>query len=177
MTTLSKAIKQAMSQSPKPTGCTVVSSADSKNYLRLVQGEEELTLPLRHNSTADRAFILATWVKSYLPTLRKWLGTAASLEEEVQQAETLWEQTVICGSESDDFTVHAWACGSPGVLHYVYVPPELRRKGIASALIRHVCGHTFQYGRPWPYKKGPTGGTYNPYLLGRCNPDKPKGSS
>lgn len=152
-----------------PTACTVISSAGSKNYLRLVDGEAEpVTLPLTQAGPQHRNFILSTWVKSYLPFLRKWLGpNSEGPQSEAAQAETLWERTLVCGAENDEFTVHAWVCGEPGILHYVYVPPELRGKGIAGALIRHQCGHTFQYGRPWPLRKAPTGGTYNPYLLGR----------
>lgn len=156
--------------SGKPlTSCTVVSSPGQKNYLRLVDGEAEpVTLPLTQAGLQHRSFILSTWVKSYQPVLRKWLPhLPSSAELEGSQAETLWEQTFIVTSENDDFTIHAWACGGPGTLHYVYVPPDLRGKGIARALIRHVCGHTFSYGRPWPYKKAPSGGTYNPYILGR----------
>lgn len=154
------------------TSCTVISYGDSENgtdkaYLRIVDGEAEpVTLPLTQAGLQHRNFILATWVKSFQPLLRKWLGDANLLSQESAQAETLWEQTWIVTSE-DGFTVHAWVAGVPGVLHYVYVPPDLRGKGIARALIRHVCGHTFQYGRPWPFKKAPSGGTYNPYLLGR----------
>ena len=37
-------------------------------------------------------------------------------------------------------TVHAWACGDLGMLHYVYVPPELRRKGLARRLITALLG-------------------------------------
>ena len=152
----------------KPTtGCTVVSSADSKNYLRLVQDGEELTLPVIQAGLTHRSFILATWVKSYAPVLRKWLGNAFGTEQEAAQAETLWERTFIVTSPNDEFTVHAWVAGEPGVLHFVYVPPTLRNLGIAGALIRHVCGHTYEYGRPWPYKKEPSGGKYNPYLLGK----------
>ena len=128
---------------------------------------EPVTLPVTKAGQEHRSYILSTWVKSYQPFLRKWLPNldkAAELEGKL--AETHWEQTSIVTSPSDEFTIHAWVAGLPGVLHYVYVPPDLRGKGIARALIRHVCGHTFQYGRPWPFKKAPSGGTYNPYLLG-----------
>lgn len=160
-----------------PTACTVVSSADSKNYLRIVDGEAEpVTLPLTRAGLHHRNYILSTWLKSYIPVIRKWLGKDAPLRYEQEAAETLWEQTWIVTSEEDEFTIHAWVAGVPGVLHYVYVPPDLRGKGIARALIRHACGHTFSYGRPWPYKRNPSGGTYNPYLLGRNHPE-PKGGS
>lgn len=125
---------------------------------------------MRKAKEIHRAFILATWIRSYIPVLRKRFGLAdpdVLSQEEAKQAETLWEQTQIVGSEDDDFTVHAWVCGSPGRLDYVYVPPELRRKGLAGALIKHVCGHTYEYGRPWPFKGNPNGGRYNPYIIGR----------
>ena len=140
-------------------------------YLRLVEEETEVTLPLVKATEAHRNFILSTWVRSYSPFLRKWLGKDTDLQkEEALCSETLWTSTWVVSTNDDPFVVHAWACGSPGLLHYVYVPPELRNKGIASALIEHVCGHTFEYGRPWPHKKAPHGGTYNPYLLGRLQP-------
>lgn len=156
------------------TACTVVSSPGPKNYFRMVAdgGAEEVTLPLTQAGPQHRSYILATWVRSYAPQLRKWLGSVP--EEEGLQAEKLWDQSLVV-TDDDGFTVHAWVCGSPGLLHYVYVPPELRRKGVAEALIKHLCGHTYEYGRPWPYKKEPNGGKYNPYILGRGLPDKPKG--
>lgn len=143
-----------------------------KAYLRVVDGDsDEVTLPLTQAGPQHKSFILATWVKSYQSVLRKWLG-AENLREfsamEAKQAETLWGRTCIVGAPDDDFVVHAWVCGSPGRLDYVYVPPELRGKGVARALIHHVCGYTFEYGRPWPFRKAPSGGTYNPYLLGNA---------
>jgi hypothetical protein len=36
-------------------------------------------------------------------------------------------------------TVHAWICGEPGTLYFVFVPFELRRQGIASAMVKAVC--------------------------------------
>lgn len=41
---------------------------------------------------------------------------------------------------TDERTVHAWACGDGDVLHYVYVPPELRREGLARRAITALFG-------------------------------------
>ena len=40
---------------------------------------------------------------------------------------------------SDGNTVFAWVCGAPGKLFYVYVVPELRLRGVGSALIAEAC--------------------------------------
>lgn len=152
-----------LKESPKTT-CTVIFSEKFNGpSLTLADG---LELPIRGATELDRAFILSTWVKSYSQFLRKWLSPAL-VEEEVRQAEVLWNKATVLGMPDDEFTVLAWVCASAATLHYVYVPPELRNKGIARALIQHACGPTFQHGRPWPFKGKVTGGTYNPYLLGR----------
>ncbi len=153
----------------QPISCTVVSYPDSNGgtiaHLRLGHGEEVLTLPVRKVTQEHRSYVLATWVKSYLPMLRKWLGFKDSGGGEAKQAELHWEDSYVVTSPDDDFTVHAWVNGGPGLLRYVYVPPDLRGKGIARALIAHVCGSPYQYGKPWPFKRPPTHGTYNPYVL------------
>lgn len=134
---------------------------------------EEENLPLIDAGTQHRSFVLATWVKSYTGTLRELSQKpgSVSLEEllksEARTAEGLWEKsrTVVVVSKEDYFTLHGWVCGWYGRLDYVYVPPELRRKKIASALIDFVCGKDYQYARQWPFKGGPPNGKRNPYVL------------
>lgn len=41
---------------------------------------------------------------------------------------------------TDERTVHAWACGEGNILHYVYVPDELRNKGCARRVITELLG-------------------------------------
>lgn len=64
-------------------------------------------------------------------------------------------------------TIQAWACGTLGVCHYVFVGKELRGLGIASALVREVCGpsgwHTHH--KPKELAKAFRGFTFNPYAL------------
>lgn len=50
-------------------------------------------------------------------------------------------------------TVHAWACGEDDALHYVYVPPELRGKGLTRRLITALFGDYADHinvTHPWP---------------------------
>lgn len=52
-------------------------------------------------------------------------------------------------------TVHAWACGQDDVLHYVYVPPEIRGKGFARRLITSLFGaysERIRVTHPWPFE-------------------------
>lgn len=41
---------------------------------------------------------------------------------------------------TDERTVHAWACGDDDLLHYAYVPPELRGEGLARQAITALFG-------------------------------------
>lgn len=51
-------------------------------------------------------------------------------------------------------TVHAWACGDEGMLHYAYVPPELRERGMARELVTALLGdypERVRVTHPWPF--------------------------
>jgi len=64
-------------------------------------------------------------------------------------------------------TVHAWACGEPGILHYVYVARELRRHGIGRALIEAVAGTSgsVTHQVPGEARHAFRGFTYDPFAL------------
>lgn len=135
------------------------------------------TLPVLNAGPAHRSYILSTWVRSYTPTIRKLrigqpgmplldcIDQSVYLKEEPRVAESLWQKTHIVSSD-DGFTIFAWVCGVPGLLWHCYVTPELRTKGVARALIEHVCGPETEYARPWPLERKPKClKKYNPYLL------------
>lgn len=46
--------------------------------------------------------------------------------------------------------------------HYTYVPPDLRRLGLAKAMIEATCGKLVTITSPWPYNM-PSTWRYNPY--------------
>lgn len=51
-------------------------------------------------------------------------------------------------------TVHAWVCGDSAVLHYAYVPPELRERGMARELVTALFdGYParIRTTHPWPF--------------------------
>lgn len=128
------------------------------------------SLPLTLATEEHRAFILATWVRSYAATARKVLNRAVYVQGEPRVAEKLWPKTYVLTSPDDNYTIHAWICcesgagGTPGKLYHVYVIPELRRKGVAGALIRKLVGPKVEYAKPWPYDP-PKSWVLNPYIV------------
>lgn len=125
------------------------------------QGERLLLRPV---TTTDRAFVFATWMRSYRQT-------KSSVEYEqyhrcqVRRVERLWDTAhVVCREQAPE-TIHAWICGGPGLLHYVYVPPALRRRKLARTVITAHCGHLVQTSHEWPFPALPQGWRHNEYLL------------
>ncbi len=89
---------------------------------------------LRAMTPRDRRYVVPTWAcSSRYDGLRK-RGRFALVDRALDDG-----TPVVCLA-SDDLTVHAWACGESGTLHYVYVPPELRGNGLARRVITAVLG-------------------------------------
>lgn len=126
------------------------------------------TLPIRPAGAQHRSFILATWIQSYMGMARKQMLKKTYETEEPKLAEKLWSKALIITPQDEDFTVHGWVCAVGNTLYQCYVPPELRRLGIAGTLIKAACGTEVTIPRPWPFTDPPRGlrFTYNPYKLG-----------
>lgn len=95
-----------------------------------------------------RNFILATLCKSgvlLVPSLKK-MGLSKRLD-------TLAKSSIAAGNglvlSTDGNSIHGYILGKPGVLHYVYVPPDLRGLGLAKEMISMVCGEEFICSLPW----------------------------
>lgn len=132
-------------------------------------------LELRPAGEADRPFIISSWVRSYQPISRKLRvqhqQTRLSVSDEVYLAnhpavaEELWPLTyVLKDPDESSGAVFAYVCGQHTVLHYCYVVPELRRMGVAKAIIESKCGKLLQFSHVWPHSV-PSGWKYNPYLV------------
>jgi hypothetical protein len=125
------------------------------------QGQQLL---LRPATVTDRAFIFATWMRSYREQHRD-VDYEQYHRCQVRRVERLWDRAhIVCREQAAD-TIHAWVCGSPGVLHYVYVPPNLRRKKLAETAVRAVCGHAVAFSHQWPFAPVPRGWKHNEFLL------------
>lgn len=116
----------------------------------------------------DRRFVVSTWVKSFAD-LAPWGNrlTRASHWTVVDRLLDGGARVAVLGSASG--AVHAWACGWDEGIHYAYVPPELRGKGLAKRVIAHLlegypehidCSH------PWPWASRRF--RWNPYPLLHC---------
>jgi GNAT superfamily N-acetyltransferase len=82
----------------------------------------------------DRRFVVPTWA---LGSSYDGLSKAARFD--------LVDEILAAGARcvtlaTDERTVHAWACADDDLLHYVYVPPDLRGFGLAKRVITAVLG-------------------------------------
>ena len=100
----------------------------------------------REMTPRDRAFVVNTWVRSSayrMPMRKRWQHVDAFINGGAR--------VVILGGENG--AVHAWACGEDDVLHYVYVPLDLRGEGLARAVITELLGEyaeRINVTHPWP---------------------------
>lgn len=132
----------------------------------------------------DRRYVVATWAQSFAD--RAPWSQRLVRDRHSSVVDCLLDdgaRVVVLGT--NDGTVHAWACGEGPTLHYVYVPPELRGRGVARRVITALldgypdhadCSH------PWPCRDGAHAPRckdllcrgrgqrfrFNPYALTRC---------
>ena len=100
----------------------------------------------RDMASADRRFVVPTWVRSSRYDLRQ-----AERFKLVDRVLDRGARVVVIGGAGS--TVHAWAAGEDDVLHFVYVPPELRNKGFARRAITALFGQYAEHistSHPWP---------------------------
>lgn len=86
------------------------------------------------------AFVYATWLRSYRRMFTGELGALPWFEAQRRIVTDLMPLVHCMVSPAAPQTIHAWVCGSPGVLHYAYVPRELRGNGIGRDLVKAVAG-------------------------------------
>lgn len=96
----------------------------------------------------DRRYVVPTWAQSArYPRLSK--------AQRFRLVDVVLSRARVSVLASDARTVHAWACSSDDVLHYAYVPPELRGHGLARRAIEHVMGaypDRVVVSHRWPYE-------------------------
>lgn len=101
----------------------------------------------------DRRFIVPTWVRSLAsfqrvaPHGRQWRAADRILDA----SDTC---IMVLASDHAASTIHAWAAATGDLLHYAYVPPELRREGLARRCITAVLGsypESIGITHAWPF--------------------------
>jgi hypothetical protein len=125
------------------------------------------TLLLRSVNDGDRGFIYSTWLYSYRATQHAHKGRWRDAYEAGQRRriDRLWPGVIVACSPEVPVSIHAWVCGKPGRLDYVYVPFELQRKGLARLVVDKVCGPEPEFTHRWPFETVPRGWMFNEYLL------------
>lgn len=92
----------------------------------------------------DAGYIAATWAESSGSQLGDMTGARPRewrelLKDRISRDMRRHRLAVACDVDDED-RIYGWACGSPGVLVYVYVRDTRRRLGIGRALVESVCG-------------------------------------
>jgi len=146
-----------------------------------------------------RAFVLSTWVRSYVDATP--LDKSIVLKSEPRRAEIAFDTGSVWVDTSDGYTVNGWVCGvrgafvsngskyateeeaedhndrycmthsgewRDGLLHWVYVPPELRNLGMGTKLILETVGSNPEVTSQCRKKRSSAHKTSLP--LGRFNP-------
>lgn len=123
-----------------------------------------------------RSFVLSTWVRSVVDSTDVDLAIVHAYEPKVAEANydagNIWVET------SDGYAIHGWVCclkpkdGKPGLVHWVYVPPELRGLGVATKLILETVGVSPEVSKCLKSRKAKSPrksklplGKYNPYRV------------
>lgn len=115
----------------------------------------------REMTERDRRYVVPTWAQSSHYDGHDKRGRFALVDRIIDEG-----ARVVCLAAGT--TVHAWAAGEAGALHYVYVPPELRNKGIARRAVSALFGsypERIRITHPWPRPSSRF--VYSPHLLVR----------
>lgn len=101
----------------------------------------EHRLPLRtrlYDDATDRAFVISSWVRSYEHTLIGGMLGAHYQSRWTEVVRRLLETstTHVATSEADPDVLIGFACvAPPATIHYLFVKPFARRKGVAQLLL------------------------------------------
>lgn len=122
------------------------------------------TFAIRYAVPSDEAYVFGTWLNGYRHAMRH-VEHGAYFAGQRRRIRQLWPDVhVLCRAVAPD-SIYAWVCGRPGVLHYVYILPELQRRGLARALVTEICGEEVDMTHRWPWSKSPRGWRPNEYRL------------
>lgn len=109
----------------------------------------KLTVTLRPMISADRGFIVGTWLRNYARTREAHrvvpeayhAGQTALIDELLDR-----EETILAVNPEKSDQIFGFICGrratltAPGVVHYAYVKDVFRRKGVGRLLVTTLSG-------------------------------------
>lgn len=120
-------------------------------------------LSLVRATNEHRAFIHGTWFRSYWQQSKGKLSHSVFADGEPRLIESCYGLCHVL--TTDGSSIHGWVCGKMGLLHYVYVPTELRGNGFGSKMVLSLTGVGPDYTRENRWIKQKVKGTFNPYRL------------
>lgn len=129
----------------------------------------------------DRPYIISTWVSSYKQIAKKLtynhnsgatkhVGADLIQEAYPRLVERIWKDSYVLRDESGT-ACHGYICGKNlpvHILHYMYLPPELRNIGLSKVMRTYLFG---EFGYPvqvtsfLPWKHWPKDWKFNPYAM------------
>lgn len=127
-----------------------------------------MKLSLRLMRPHERRYVVSTWVQSFA-AVSPWSARLTRSEHWPVVDRILDRDAPVMVLSTEGGAVHGWACGEGGTLHYAYIPPELRERGLGRRVIEAALG---EYGdridvtHPWPWQSRRY--RWNPYLLLQC---------
>lgn len=112
-------------------------------------------------------YVASSWCSTYRRIAPLHMPTGLWVEGQRRIIRDLAPLTLALVAPSAPHTIQAWICASPGVVHYVFVGLELRRLGIARALVNTVAGRSGHYTHHKPkfLARAFAGFTFNPFAL------------
>lgn len=122
---------------------------------------------------SHKPFIRSSWIHSVSEQMDRAVKRPLLNDEEARAIDRSFHlcQSLIDPDEPE--VVHAWICGRrgdddrPGLLHWAFVPLELRRKKIFTLMTAVVCGQDpVHYTRNCKFVRFPRNYMYNPYRIG-----------
>lgn len=99
-----------------------------------------ISLLLRPATPTDHGYVYSTWLRSYRQMHIECVPADEWFEGQRRVIRDLMPMVQVAAVAGASTTAHGWICGTKGVVHYAYVPIELRRKGLAKALVEAVAG-------------------------------------
>ena len=108
-------------------------------------------------------FVYGTWLRSYRKAFAGEPDAPAWFDSQRAIVADLMPLVRCLVASTSPKTIHAWVCATPGVLHYVYVPRDLRGNKIGRHLVAAVAGEKGVH----THLRAPYNGfeTYDPHAL------------
>jgi hypothetical protein len=131
-------------------------------------GVTSLPVSIRPAVESDRLFILNSFVKSFGDShFAQSLPKSFYREGHSRLVEALYPRcrALIACDPSDPDTILGWALTEGNVIQFCYVRASVRRRGIATALLKPYLDKPAFYTHPCPHIKLPAKWSWNPYLL------------